>query len=273
MPQGEREWADFRRDRCGGAALLRAHFVQHRYDRHAHDEYSIGMTESGSQSFECRGVRHVTRPGSVMFFNPGEAHDGRATDAGGFVYRIIYLPVAAMHDLAGEAAHRAAAEPLFTVPMAFDPDAARDVAAAWDALAGADALAQDEALGALLFRVLGRYAAPAIGRGDDAPPATLQRARDLIADRFADAVDLAALAREAGLSRFHLSRAFRRRFGMSPSEFRRLRRLEHARTLLARGGRPADAAAAAGFADQAHLTRAFKRAYGITPARFRRAVA
>jgi AraC-like DNA-binding protein len=36
---------------------------------------------------------------------------------------------------------------------------------------------------------------------------------------------------------------------------------------------PADAATAAGFADQAHLTRWFRRCYGITPAEFRRAAA
>ncbi|WP_436850859.1 helix-turn-helix domain-containing protein [Streptomyces avermitilis] len=35
---------------------------------------------------------------------------------------------------------------------------------------------------------------------------------------------------------------------------------------------PADAAASAGFSDQAHFNRWFKRTYGITPGTFQRAV-
>lgn len=44
----------------------------------------------------------------------------------------------------------------------------------------------------------------------------------------------------------------------------------HARGLLTDGLAPADAAASAGFADQAHFNRWFKRTYGITPGTFSR---
>jgi AraC-like DNA-binding protein len=38
--------------------------------------------------------------------------------------------------------------------------------------------------------------------------------------------------------------------------------------MIAAGTRPADAAAAVGFADQSHLNRHFKRILGITPGRY-----
>jgi AraC-like DNA-binding protein len=43
------------------------------------------------------------------------------------------------------------------------------------------------------------------------------------------------------------------------------RRLERAGKALARGASLADAAADAGFADQAHLTRVTRQIFGITP--------
>jgi AraC-like DNA-binding protein len=46
-----------------------------------------------------------------------------------------------------------------------------------------------------------------------------------------------------------------------------------ARALIAAGEPLAEAAAAAGFADQPHLTRHFVRAYGYTPGAWRAAVA
>jgi AraC-like DNA-binding protein len=79
---------------------------------------------------------------------------------------------------------------------------------------------------------------------------------------------MALLERLAGLDRWTLARQFRAAFGTSPSRFRTLRQLDIARAALRRGLRPAEAALAAGFADQSHLTRQFKRAYGLTPARW-----
>jgi AraC-like DNA-binding protein len=47
-----------------------------------------------------------------------------------------------------------------------------------------------------------------------------------------------------------------------------MRRLGVARRAIAAGTPLAEAAAAAGFADQSHMTRQFGRAYGMTPGRF-----
>jgi AraC-like DNA-binding protein len=79
------------------------------------------------------------------------------------------------------------------------------------------------------------------------------------------------LARSTGASRFALYRAFKSTYGLAPSEYQRLLRLRAARRMLAAGQPVADAAAGAGFADQAHLTRWFRRCYGITPAVYQRA--
>ena len=96
----------------------------------------------------------------------------------------------------------------------------------------------------------------------------LERVRACLVDQPAATLDMRALEGLAGLDRWSLARQFRAAFGTSPSRFRTLRRLDLARQLLRQGSRPAEAAAAAGFADQSHLTRQFKQAYGLTPARW-----
>ncbi len=83
-------------------------------------------------------------------------------------------------------------------------------------------------------------------------------------------VDVADLAREAGVHRVHLARAFRDHFGESVTLFARRVRLEAAQRLIAAGGISlAQAAARAGFADQSHLTRVMRAALGLTPGRMR----
>jgi methylphosphotriester-DNA--protein-cysteine methyltransferase len=56
----------------------------------------------------------------------------------------------------------------------------------------------------------------------------LRRARDMIDLRYPEPLDLAALAREAGYSRFHFARAFAAAHGETPRAYLTRRRLERA---------------------------------------------
>ncbi len=76
---------------------------------------------------------------------------------------------------------------------------------------------------------------------------------------------IGALARRFGVTPEHLSRRFRREFGIGPSTFRREQRLRRAVAALENGTPLASAAALSGFADQSHMGRVLKSAFGITP--------
>ena len=262
------EWVAFDADAATGIERLRARFTRHAYDRHAHEAYAIGMTEAGSQTFTCRGESHTTRPGAIILFNPTELHDGHATTADGFTYRMLYVDVATVRGiLAGEVGDP---EPLLDRPLAFDSATARLIARAFEMLAPeASALTRDDMLLRLLLRLAQRYGGTSVptpaGRADHA----VLTVRDRLRDAPEDDVSLQDLADLAGLSRFHLTRLFQRRFGLAPSAYLRLLRLDRAKRRLAAGDTPADVAAALGFVDQAHLTRRFKAAYGMTPGRYR----
>ena len=98
------------------------------------------------------------------------------------------------------------------------------------------------------------------------------RVRDRLHDGSADPLTAADLAVAAGCSRYAAFRAFTAVYGLAPSDYQRQLRLRAARTLLTGGASAAEAAASAGFADQAHLTRWFRRYYGVTPGVYRQAV-
>jgi AraC-like DNA-binding protein len=83
-------------------------------------------------------------------------------------------------------------------------------------------------------------------------------------------LDLTTLAREAGLSRYQVLRAFKRRYGLPPQSYRMRVRMAIAQRMLREGAAPAFVAAELGFVDQSHLTRHFKRVLGVTPAVYAR---
>lgn len=104
------------------------------------------------------------------------------------------------------------------------------------------------------------------------PDRHLLRARDLIDVRYAEPLDLDALARAACVSRWHFVRSFRRAFGETPHQYLLTRRMERAAALL----RTTDHAVAricveVGLTSVGSFTTSFKRVHGCTPTAYRRA--
>jgi AraC-like DNA-binding protein len=100
----------------------------------------------------------------------------------------------------------------------------------------------------------------------------LARVREFLHDNVAVDISAEDLAGVAGMSRFHVSRQFRRAYGMPPHAYLLKLRLAEARRLIAAGEPAALAAAGSGFVDQSHLSKRFKGAFGITPGQYARAV-
>lgn len=102
------------------------------------------------------------------------------------------------------------------------------------------------------------------------PERHLLRARDLVDARYAEPLDVADLARTAGLSRAHFSREFKSAFGESPHAYLLTRRLERAAALLRSTDRSViEICFAVGLRSVGSFTTSFTRAYGMTSTVYR----
>lgn len=106
-----------------------------------------------------------------------------------------------------------------------------------------------------------------------APPVTeplVQRARELLRQRSTEAISIAAIAGELGVSAAHLARRFRVVTGTTPIGFLTSVRLEQAKEQLRDGDEGILAIAlACGFGSLEHFHRTFKAAIGVTPGQWR----
>jgi transcriptional regulator GlxA family with amidase domain len=107
----------------------------------------------------------------------------------------------------------------------------------------------------------------------NAPPLArhLLRARDLADSRYAEPLDLEALARAAHVSPRHFSRSFRQTFGETPHQYLLTRRIERARHLLRTTDlQVAEVCLAVGFNSVGSFTTTFRRHVGVSPTEYRR---
>jgi AraC-like DNA-binding protein len=87
-------------------------------------------------------------------------------------------------------------------------------------------------------------------------------------------LDVAALAKLAGMSPSHFSKLFKISFGFSPHQFILHQRVERSKVLLLEGNtKIVDVAFEVGFETQAHFTTVFGNLVGVTPRQFRYQVA
>lgn len=261
------EWVHYRPGSTPGVTLMRARFTSHAFERHSHPEYGIGLTCSGVQTFNARGTTQTSVPGDVILLNPDQAHDGLPGPAGAYGYSMLYVEAdllpALLRRTAGTQGSRH-----FRDAVVRDPEAA---VALHGAIAASgqpqETMRAEVLLMDSLARLLLRHGEEhkAVRVPVPAGVRRLQRVREHMRANADRDLSIGDLAREAGVSRVYLSRAFAQHFGVPPHVYLNAIRLERARQLLLRGSSPADVAAAVGFADQSHFTKRFRGATGLSP--------
>jgi AraC family transcriptional regulator len=230
---------------------------------HVHDQALFCLVLDGGLVERNEKEARFYNAGSLFFHPAGHSHSHRFGRSPTRCFSIL---------VADGWANRASAH---GIPAPRRPMDLRGTSGSWWArLIHRELARHDEAsdlvVEGLLLALLGeaaRIGLPAIPR---AVPRWLGRARDLLDGSGRARVQLGQIAGEVGVHPVHLSRTFRRHFGVTMTEYLRRRRLDQARSQLVNSDRPiAEIALAAGFADQSHFSRALKQVAGVTPGQYR----
>ena len=232
-------------------------------DRHAHAEWQICEYLDAPGRYLHRGTRHPVAAGSFALVPPGDIHCPIDDVVRlGAHYRVWYFDddrFAALNDEVRDARWMRVRAPT----VSCDPRMSALLATVATDPNGDEAVRSIELVLASIAGLSPGAYVQATARA--VREAVLLSAKDYLFDHRERAVPLAELALAVGLSQSRLSHAFHARFGISPAALSLRVRTDHARRALLAGSTIADAAAAAGFADQAHLTRNFRRFVGPTP--------
>ena len=264
----------YRAEQLDELLVFKAQYDRFQFTNHVHDEFALGIMESGVQKFSCRGNEHFASEGSLITVNPDEVHNGQSANDGTFRYRVIYVPFDLMQDV-GTSAVAYRPNHYFGSPVTVDPQLASCLAQVLFLLEQKDCELLE--VQTLFYSVLTALLLKHGTESDQLQKNQLMSqpvdiACTFISDMARESISLDDIAKVAGLSRFHFLRVFTRVTGMSPHAYLTQRRLELAKASIRKNVSLADAALEAGFADQSHLSRRFKSAFGITVGQYKKAV-
>ena len=242
--------------------------------KHSHQEYQLGMSLDCQGEYYYRGAYHSVPTGKLSIIHSGEVHSPseRTHLPQPASFLMMQIEPTLLTTTAMEIG-KDISVPFFTQPVFSD----RTIAQLFYRLCTSDRdsnLAQDSLLLDFLSYLVTPKQAQILdaGKKTQSTLKTTHNAIAIVCDylhaNYADNVSLAELANIAGISRFYLSRLFRRQQGISLSAYQTQIKIDRAKQLLAQGMSISAAATATGFYDQSHFGHHFKRLVGTTPGKY-----
>jgi AraC-like DNA-binding protein len=239
-----------------------------RMPTHAHAQFQLTLYDGGPRRFRVGRHGFAGAPRTAIIIQAGEPHSSVPVADPLLTLHTFYIEESLMAEVAATL-WGGQGTVAFRDPLIADEATVAQLLATHRALERGDLESEEKTFFAL-EQLVHRHATPTgAARPNTTTETGLRAVRDLLDERVAENLCLDELAGVAGLSRFHLIRAFQRRYGVTPFAHLRHRRIEKARAALRAGASLADAAAGAGFADKSHLGRTFRAVMGATPGEYR----
>lgn len=239
--------------------------------KHSHQEYQLGMSFDCQGEYYYRGAYHSIPVGSLSIIHSGEIHSPseRTYLPQPATFWMMHVEPSLLEETALEIAGNVKV-PFFTEPVLSD----RILIKLFQNLCltlqtNPSKLTQDSAI-LDFFSCLISDRAKLVPKFYPTENKAIAIIGDYLQDNYDDNISLAELAVMVGMSRFYLSRLFRREKGISLSAYQTQIKIDRAKKLLSQGMPIAQVASATGFYDQSHFGYHFKRLVGTTPGNYQK---
>lgn len=256
-----------------GLSAFSAHMEEFSYDKHAHEEYSIGVTRKGRQDFFSGGVFHKSNAGNVIFFNPDQVHDGCAGAHSALEYEMLYIPEVTLMSIMQSLGQISKDQARLKSSLFHDEQLRNQVLNLSQMMRqpALSALEEEAALLSIAQSVI-RIGGGTLNGGQyhSRKDTLLLRAKEYILCNLQKKMSVDDICQTVNMSKYHFIRLFNEQFGITPHQYVLNCRINRAKQALEVGNKASDVAVNLGFADVSHLNRKFKKIFGITPHQYQR---
>lgn len=235
--------------------------------KHFHEEYTISLVYEGAHFFANEKEKHKIVPGIIQVVNPYEIH---TTNNSTWSHLNIMPTVSLVNSIAKDILKKDSLETIHFNSLIDDEKASYLFITMFETFEakGTNDLAVDNAIFDFLDYILKYHSTIKENQiiEDKKTTKSFSSTIDFIDANIKDLnISLDDLSKNAGLSRFHFSREFKRNFGISPSHFIQIKKVNKVRELLKTDMSLSDIAYECGFSDQSYMIKVFRRYSGYTP--------
>ncbi|WP_051250979.1 helix-turn-helix transcriptional regulator [Paenibacillus harenae] len=239
------------------------------YQKHFHEEYSIGVVDEGETNAWCDGTMHRVEAGRLISFPPMMPHACHPDTGREWKYKMLFIDPVWFQGLKQREIDRLHIP--FLLGEGKNKACRTLINRTMEALAGAcSPLETETALIDLVLALVSRNSSDLEheSRHGKQDQKYVNLIKEYLHAYFTERITLEKLENVAGISRFHLIRLFKSRSHLPPHAYQNLLRINYAKAELMKQRPIAEIAAEAGFYDQSHFARAFGKIVGATPQQY-----
>lgn len=229
-------------------------------------DYQLQYCKDGEVEYIIEGVSYPMPPGTLLLIRPQEAHEIRCAPD---VSHVCYSFVFRLGDAAGKFEAMVGPARSRSGWKGSPLEGRMSQLAALYHQPGPEHRMKCQSILLDIFSILYRRRLEESGGGggtaSDLARARMNRVQAYIANRYREEVTHDELEREAGISRNHIIRQFRRIYGMTPMQYVTYLRVEEAKSLAVRTSMSvSEIAERVGYSDVHTFGRAFRRVVGVS---------
>lgn len=236
---------------------------------HSHQTFSLSAIREGTIAITYHPEDEVIlRPGQLALYHPDEVHKSRNLSDMPLAYDNLHIdPVWALR--IQQRVHPADT----LLPMREHLITSSHLYARFRTIVSlieqGEPARIEEAIAQMLTRLFAAHTDTVARPEEDR---LLEQVRRSILEHMDERISAASIAAETGYSTAHISRLFKRRFGLTLQAFLIDQRINRAKQLMLHSPQLslAEVALEAGFYDQSHLVKHFKKAYSISPGHYKK---
>ncbi|MEC0232318.1 helix-turn-helix transcriptional regulator [Paenibacillus alba] len=239
------------------------------YQRHFHEEYSIGLIDEGETHAWCDGVMHRVEKGRVISFPPMMLHACYPDSGVAWKYKMLFIHPAWFQGLSQRELDQLQIP--FLLGEGKNKACRIHINRTMEALARSSSpLEIETALIELIQALVSQNTSDLEHESQQGQQDQkyVKRIKDYLHAHFTERITLEQLEHVAGISKFHLIRLFKRWNHLPPHAYQNLLRINQAKTELIKKRSIAEVAIEVGFYDQSHFSKTFDKIVGTTPHKY-----
>lgn len=238
------------------------------YQKHFHEEYSIGLIEEGETQAWCDGSLWRVETGKMISFPPLILHACQPVEDINWKYKMLFIKPEWFMNL--ELSDLSKLHIPFLLENGKNEICSRILNRTMQEMTqGGSALEIETSLIELVQQLVSKHTSDLMHE----PYGRLEKkyvnlTKEYIHDHYTDRITLEMLEQEAGISRYHLIRMFKKSMHVPPHVYQNILRINHAKSALKNQRSIAEIAVDTGYYDQSHFSKAFSKVVGATPQRY-----
>ncbi|MDR0266557.1 AraC family transcriptional regulator [Paenibacillus sp.] len=243
----------------------RCHKSDLAYQKHFHEEYSIGLIDEGETQAWCDGVLWRVETGRIISFPPLILHACQPAEDVRWKYKMLFIKQEWFAHLEMPEINRLQIP--FLLEKGRNKACGMQLNRTMEALTcSATPLEIETSLIELVHKLVDKHAHDQTHEPYGMVETKyVNLIREYIHAHYTDRITLDTLEREAGISRYHLIRIFKKGTHLPPHAYQNLLRINYAKKELKNRRSIAEIAVDIGYYDQSHFIKAFAKIVGATP--------